>query len=142
MSIISFKNYGISSGFLKNKSELKTLIRFIFKNEGVDFIKILYIFTTDESLLNFNQEFLNHDTYTDILTFTMSAYPISSEIYISIERVRENASKFQVPFLSELHRVIIHGILHLCGYSDNTTYLKAKMRKRENFYLSGQRFTV
>ncbi len=141
MSIISFKNYGISSGFLKNKSELKTLIRFIFKNEGFEFIKILYIFTTDESLLNFNQEFLNHDTYTDILTFTMSEHPISSEIYISIERVRENASKFQVPFLEELNRIMIHGILHLCGYSDNTPYLKAKMRTREDFYLSGQRFT-
>ncbi len=67
--------------------------------------------------------------------------PISSEIYISVERVKENASKFDVSFLVELYRVMIHGALHLCGYSDHTPKLKAKMRKKEDFYLALSCFT-
>ncbi len=142
MQIISFKNHGISPG-LKHKSELKAFIADIFKNEGFDFERILYIFTTDEDLLKLNRQFLNHDTLTDILTFTMSGptTSISSEIYISVERVRENAFVFNVPFSKELHRVMIHGALHLCGYSDHTPDLKAQIRKREDYYLSQFYFT-
>lgn len=142
MSNISFKNNGVSPG-LKNKSELKAFISGIFRIEKVEFSTVLYIFTTDKSLLKLNREFLNHDTLTDILTFTLSENntPISSEIYISIDRVKDNASKFNVSYLNELHRVIIHGILHLCGYSDQTSDLKSEMHKREDFYLSGLCFT-
>lgn len=136
MPDILFKNNGASPG-LKNKPELKKFISGIFKTESVEFKKIIYIFTTDEALLKLNCQFLNHDTLTDILTFNMSKNnsPICSEIYISIDRVRENASKFKVSFYHELHRIIIHGILHLCGYSDHTSKLKAEMRKKEDFYL-------
>ncbi len=142
MQIISFKNHGISPG-LKNKSALKAFIFKIFKNEGFDFERILYIFTTDEALLKLNRQFLNHDTLTDILTFTMSGQNsrISSEIYISVERVRENALIFNATFFVELHRVMIHGALHLCGYSDHTPVLKAEMRRREDYYLSQLHFT-
>lgn len=123
---------------LKNKHELKEFFSGIFKIEGFEFKKIIYIFTTDDSLLKLNYQFLDHDTLTDILTFTMSGLdsPIFSEIYISLERVKENAFIFKVPFYNELYRVMIHGILHLCGYSDHNPKLKAEMRKKEDFYLS------
>lgn len=123
---------------LKNKPDLKKFISGIFQNEGFLFKEIVYIFTTDDFLLNLNRQFLNHDTLTDILTFKMSDIddPICSEIYISIQRVVENSSNLRVNFLNELYRVMIHGVLHLCGYHDNSPRLKAEMRDREDFYLS------
>jgi len=89
-------------------------------------------------MLGLNKEFLNHDAYTDILTFTLSAKKTSiiAEIYISVERVIENARKLNNEYYDELLRVMIHGILHLCGYSDHTTKEKLQMRKKEDFYLS------
>lgn len=85
-----------------------------------------------------NIEYLKHDTYTDILTFTLSekSLPVISDIYISVERVSENASKLAIPFYIELRRVMIHGILHLCGYEDHTPELKKAMRDREDYYLA------
>ena len=142
MSTISFNNNGISPS-LKNKSLLKTLFSSIFKEEGYEFKSVSYIFCTDEYLLKLNQEYLKHDTLTDIITFALSetSLPIISEIYISIERVRENALNLKVGYETELHRVMIHGILHLCGYSDHTPELKSKMRNKENYYLSRMNFT-
>ncbi|MDQ6761963.1 MAG: rRNA maturation RNase YbeY [Bacteroidota bacterium] len=142
MSSISFKNNGINA-YLKNTRYLKKLILFIFNNEGFEFDRIIIIFSTDEAVLELNRQFLNHNTLTDILTFTMSSenQPLSSEIYISVERVRENAEKFEVTYINELYRVIIHGILHLCGFSDHTRKLKAAMREKENFYLAKVSFT-
>ena len=101
------------------------------------------MFCTDSYLLTLNKAFLNHNTLTDILTFTLSEKSLSiiSEIYISIERVRENAVFFKTSFSHELLRVIIHGILHLCGYSDGTPRQKLKMRSKEDFYLSQFSFT-
>ncbi|MEO9209555.1 MAG: rRNA maturation RNase YbeY [Ginsengibacter sp.] len=122
---------------LKDKALLKTLLSTIFSEEKVNFKSIDYIFCNDDYLLSLNTEFLQHDTLTDILTFTLSepSLPIISEIYISIDRVKENAQKFETSFDAELHRVIIHGILHLCGYQDHTTTQKKKMREMENHYL-------
>lgn len=95
------------------------------------------MFCTDDYLLSLNQQFLDHNTLTDILTFTLSesGAPVESEIYISIERVRENAASFNTVYRQEFLRVIIHGILHLCGYSDHTKEEKASIRKKENYYL-------
>ncbi len=110
----------------------------VFAEEDIRFKSISYIFCSDEFLLKLNQQYLNHDTLTDILTFTLSesSLDIVSEIYISIERVEENALKLRVPFITELYRVMIHGILHLCGYSDQTEIEKARMRKKEDHYLA------
>ena len=85
-----------------------------------------------------NQKYLNHDTYTDILTFTLSdeKEPVHSEIYISLERVHDNSIAFGVNIQMELLRVMIHGILHLCGYSDHTPQEKKSIRQKEDFYLS------
>jgi len=97
-----------------------------------------FIFCSDDYLYKLNIEYLNHDTLTDIITFDLSEIEdeISGEIYISIERVKENSGKFNVSFYEELHRVIIHGILHLAGYNDKTPDEVSLMRKKEDYCLS------
>lgn len=122
---------------LKDKLLMKTFLQRIFKEESVAFESVNYIFCSDDYLLQLNQQYLDHDTYTDILTFTLSDphLPIISEIFISVDRVRENAKTHQQNFLTEMHRVMIHGVLHLCGFDDLTPELKEEMRKREDHYL-------
>ncbi len=99
--------------------------------------EINYIFCTDAYLLQLNQNFLQHDTLTDIITFHyhQKNQPIHSDIYISVERVRENAASFGVRFRHEFHRVLFHGALHLCGYKDKTKKDATLMRTLENKYL-------
>jgi probable rRNA maturation factor len=137
MAKISFNNNGIDPK-LKDKTVLKFFLESILDEEMMDFQKISYIFCTDEYLHKLNMEYLHHDTLTDILTFTLSetSLPIISEIYISVERVRENSRTLKTKYDDELHRVMIHGILHLCGFSDHTSELKAEMRNKENYYLN------
>ena len=103
-----------------------------------------YIFCSDEYLAGLNKQYLKHKTLTDILTFDFSIDPSSilGDIYISIERVRENATKFKQPFDQELHRVMIHGVLHLLGYNDKSVRDRALMRKKEEAYLSLRGFHV
>jgi probable rRNA maturation factor len=100
--------------------------------------EINYIFCSDSFLLGLNQDYLEHDTLTDIITFdySISKTELEGEIYISIDRVSENAFKFKKDFEEELHRVIIHGVLHLAGYKDKRPSDKAVMRKKEDTYLS------
>ena len=99
------------------------------KTEG----DISYLFCTDEYLLKVNQEFLDHDTYTDIITFDNSIGNIvGADICISIDRVKENAIEFDVSFDDELRRVLVHGVLHICGYKDKTDSDAALMRSKEN----------
>jgi len=96
-----------------------------------------FIFCNDRYLNKINIEYLRHHTLTDIITFDYSEESgIQGDIYISIQRVKENALKFQSAFDEELHRVIIHGVLHLLGYTDKTIRAKAIMRKKEDAYLS------
>ncbi len=142
MPSILFLNNDISSP-LKNKKKLRNSFIKIFNNEDVILKNICFIFSTDEALLKLNRKFLKHDTFTDILTFSLSEtnLPINSDIYISLERVKENAKQLNISYLKELHRVMIHGILHLCGFSDHTPSMKAIMRKKENFYLNELGFT-
>lgn len=103
------------------------------KNVG----EINYIFCDDAYLLNLNKEYLEHDTLTDIISFDYSDNnTISGDIYISTQRVDENSSLFKTTFQDELHRVLIHGILHFVGFKDKTTTEKATMRKQEDYYLS------
>jgi probable rRNA maturation factor len=104
---------------------------------------VSYIFCTDNFLLELNQKFLGHNTLTDILTFVISEKksPVIGEIYISIERVKENAFEINANFSKELVRVMIHGILHLCGYEDHSAQEKKIMRHREDYYLFKYGFT-
>ena len=137
MGTITFNNHKVKFD-LKDKLLLKSLIGRVFAEEKVAFKSVTYVFCTDDYLLKLNQEYLNHNTLTDILTFTLSDpfLPIISEIYISIDRVAENASNLQETFNSELFRVMIHGVLHLCGYGDHTEKEKNIMRQKEDHYLS------
>ena len=118
------------------RSILKKFLLTIFKKEGKKLQCLNYIFCSDGALLEINRKYLNHDFYTDIITFDLSeTRAVRAEIYISIDRVRENSRKLGVSFKSELHRVIFHGVLHLCGYNDKPKGEKEKMSKREDFYL-------
>jgi len=108
-----------------------------YRNQTVS-ARVDYIFTSDQYLLGVNQRFLNHDDFTDIITFDLSEDKenLQSEIYISLERVMENASNHNVSNDNELFRVLSHGLLHLCGYNDKTTVEKKQMRKLEQECIS------
>ncbi len=121
---------------LKNQSVIKKWIRYVAENEKKEIETINYIFCNDEYLHNLNVDYLKHDTLTDIITFDYSTdNTISGDIFISIERVKENAVLFEKSFDDELNRVIVHGILHLIGYKDKSPEDKAVMTEKEDFYL-------
>jgi rRNA maturation RNase YbeY len=119
-----------------SKTTLKNMVLFIFKEEKVKLDTIDYIFCSDEYLLNINQQSLKHDYYTDIITFLLSdeGHPIIAEIYISVDRVKDNAQQLKQSFNKELARVIAHGALHLCGYKDKKKGDVAEMRAKEDYY--------
>ncbi|AZI33565.1 rRNA maturation RNase YbeY [Kaistella carnis] len=99
--------------------------------------KITYVFCTDEALLKVNKDFLQHDYYTDVITFDyVKGKTISADIFVSLPRISENAETLNKIFNIELHRVLAHGILHLCGYKDKTEEEIQEMRQKEDFYLS------
>jgi probable rRNA maturation factor len=130
-----------TSYILKNKRIISSWITDTIKEEEKQLEEISYIFCTDDYLLKINQEHLDHDTYTDIITFDYTEDGIiSSEIYISVDRVRENAKNLGVGALDEMHRVIIHGVLHLCGYKDKSDLQSQEMRGKENYYLGKRDF--
>ncbi len=111
----------------------------IFKKENRKLNNLSVVFCSDSYLLKINQTYLHHDYYTDIITFNLSqagSDAIDGEIYISIDRVRDNAKALQVTIKQELHRVIFHGSLHLCGYKDKKPADIALMRKKEDYYLN------
>ena len=121
---------------LTKRTELKSYIQSIFKKEGKKLESINYIFCTDKALLEINRQFLAHDFYTDIITFDLSdSDAVQAEIYISVDRVKDNAAQLGVSFKSELHRVVFHGVLHLCGYKDKSKEQKHVIRRKEDFYL-------
>lgn len=119
---------------LRGRARLKQFIQGIFKANRKSLESLTYVFCTDDYLLGINREFLRHDFYTDIITFDLSerGQPVQGEIYISIERVRENAIQLGTTLKTELHRVIFHGALHLCGYRDKKKEEKQAMTKAEN----------
>ena len=104
--------------------------------EGPEIGAISVIFCSDEYLLDINTRYLQHNYYTDIVTFPYSDHPLSADLYISTDRVYDNAIERKLGFLVELHRVIIHGILHLCGHQDKSDEEKSKMRSLEDHYLN------
>ena len=120
---------------ISNKSRISKTIQNLIKNEKKKEGDISFTFCSDSLLLDINKKFLRHNTLTDIITFQYPADKLSGEIFISIPRVRENAKKFNVSIQQELYRVIIHGVLHLCGYTDKNNSDKVLMSKREDYYL-------
>lgn len=117
---------------------IKIWIQSIVSQEAKVLKHLNYIFCSDSRLLQINKAYLDHDYYTDIITFDSSDSPdvIEGDIFISIDRVRENAFSLGNSFLFELNRVIVHGVLHLIGYDDITSLLKKQMRGKEDSYLS------
>lgn len=122
---------------LRDRRKLKLFLTRLFLKEGRSLAELQYIFCSDQYLLAINRQYLGHDYYTDIITFDLSEkrQPINAEIYISVDRLRENAQKYDSPLRKELSRVMFHGALHLCGYKDKTVKEKDIMRKMEEKYL-------
>lgn len=121
---------------LKKKNAVKKMLLFLIAKEKKKAGDISFTFCNDAFLLALNKKFLKHNTLTDIITFQYPSKELSSEIFISVPRIKENAKTFNTSFENELHRVMIHGILHLCGYKDKTAAKKKEMRKKENHYLA------
>ncbi len=118
---------------LENESDYERWIQQIIITENKQEGEINYVFCDDEYLLDINQKYLNHDYYTDIISFDYSvANELHGDIFISVDRVRENANDFKVTFHNELLRVMAHGVLHYCGYKDKTEQESALMRTKEN----------
>jgi rRNA maturation RNase YbeY len=130
-------HYDIERFRLKDSRKLKKIINRIVNDAGMKGGIGDVIITKDEKLYEINREFLGHDYYTDIITFDYNeGKTIHGEIYISAERVKENAEKFRVSFNSEMRRVVFHGFLHLCGYDDRTEKEKKRMTELEEMYLA------
>jgi len=135
---IRFFSQSVSYKISKPK-KIKSWILQTFEKEGVvKKIDLNIVFCTDDELLEINKSYLNHDFYTDIITFPIEEGEnfVEAEIYVSLDRVQENANSLKVTFDNELLRVIIHGVLHLCGYKDATKKDKELMRIKETYYLS------
>ena len=120
------------------KKKLKEAVARLMAEEGKTLVSLDYIFCADAYLLKINQRYLNHDDLTDIITFDLSEKvgELKGEIYISVERVKDNAISFNVSFPNELARVVFHGALHLCGYNDKSKKDQVAIRLKEDFYLA------
>lgn len=117
---------------------LKTFLVELFQKENTPLERIRYVFCSDNYLLDINRQHLNHDYLTDIITFPLSGKneAIEAEVYISVDRVKDNAKQFNVPFTQEILRVVFHGALHLCGFKDKTKKEQKEMRDKEDYYLN------
>ncbi len=132
MNLSKINFYSENDFILEDEAQYVSWIENVIVSEGKSLEEISYIFCDDEYLLNINIEYLDHDTYTDIITFDYSVGKIlQGDIYISTERVRENSETFGVNFDEELRRVLIHGVLHLSGYKDKSEEEAAIMRSKE-----------
>ena len=133
---ISFQTQDIDL-VIKEKNKIRLWIVDAIKNEGKKTGDITYIFCNDEYLLQMNQEYLKHDDLTDVITFDYTEGDrVSGDIFISYERIMDNSKTLETPLEDELHRVMIHGVMHLCGYKDKQTDAKTQMTDKENQYLA------
>jgi probable rRNA maturation factor len=134
--MIVFFNEDINFKF-QGKNKFKAWLKKVADKEGFSINNLNYIFCSDDYLHKINLEYLDHDTYTDIITFDNSEdeSTIEGDIFISIDRVRENSQTLNTVFEEEVKRVIVHGLLHLCGYDDHTPEDKAEMRRLESEYI-------
>lgn len=133
---ISF-NKADANATLANRVALKSFIEKRVKKEGYTIDSLTYVFCSDKYLLKINKDFLSHDYYTDIISFDLSEVPgrLIGEVYISVDRVKDNAKTLGTSLKDELHRVIFHGALHFCGYKDKKPTDAKKMREMEDLWL-------
>lgn len=134
---ISF-NKADATATLKNRVALKSFIEKSVKKEGLSIESLNYVFCSDKYLLEINKQFLDHNYYTDIISFDLSEVPgqLIGEVYISVDRVKDNAKTHRATFSEELLRVIFHGALHFCGYKDKKPADAKKMRQMEDLWLT------
>ena len=124
---------------IRKKESLRGRIVELVRLKNYHLGNVNIIFCSDRFLRKYNKKYLDHDYYTDVIAFDLSEHEkeLSGDIYISLDRIRENAKEYGIPVGKEIARVIIHGMLHLCGMSDSTEELKSKMRQEENKFISG-----
>lgn len=134
--MIVFFNEDIDFKF-QGKNKFKAWLKKVADKEGFSINNLNYIFCSDEYLHKINLEYLNHDTYTDIITFDNSEdeATIEGDVFVSIERIRENSQTLNTLFEEEVKRVIVHGLLHLCGHNDHNLEDKTKIRELESKYI-------
>ena len=120
---------------LSHEAKIASWLKAVVEAENGILRQVNYIFCNDQYLHNINVKYLNHDTYTDVITFPYAEAHVEGDIFISIDRIEENAVAFHVPFVQELHRVMVHGLLHLLGYLDKSPEEKTIMTSKEDFYL-------
>jgi probable rRNA maturation factor len=137
-----FFSYQFSDFRVRNSSAVKRWLLRAFKSEKKKLKQLNITFCSDKELLKINNDFLKHNYFTDIITFQYNkkTSAVESEVYISVERVKNNASELGMTFTDELHRVMIHGVLHLCGYKDKTAKDKTVITKKEDAYLLKRNF--
>ncbi len=137
METIFFRNADKTFLF-PNKTGLKHFIELLFKKEKKPLLELTYVFCSDEYLLDINRNFLQHDYYTDIITFDLSENSTQTigEVYVSLDRIKDNAKELKTTLKDETLRVLFHGALHLCGYKDKSKADIATMRKKEEYYIN------
>lgn len=129
-------NLGVQIPGFVSKKELKRFVKELVAHEGKQLKELSLVFTDDEYLLEVNKQYLNHDYFTDVITFDYSDFPnVSGDVMISLDRVKDNAHSMNLDFETELYRVVFHGTLHLCGYKDKKKEDAAIMRSKEDFYI-------
>ena len=129
-------NLGVQIPGFVSKKELKRFVKELVAHEGKQLKELSLVFTDDEYLLDVNKQYLNHDYFTDVITFDYSDFPnVSGDVMISLDRVKDNAQSMNLDFETELYRVVFHGTLHLCGYKDKKKEDAAIMRSKEDFYI-------
>ncbi len=132
---ISFNAESIDFSF-EDETAIANWLKKIIEQEEKELHLLNFIFCSDHYLHQLNIEYLDHDSLTDVITFHYAEPPlIEGDVFISIDRVKENATKFKIPFIQELQRVVVHGVLHLCGYGDKTPKESEIMRQKENMAL-------
>lgn len=126
---------------ISNESDVANWLREVSASEGKHLTDVTYIFCSDDYLLEMNRQYLSHDYFTDVITFDYSeADDVSGDVFISVDRVSDNAHQVGVSDTDELHRVMVHGLLHLLGYKDKDGLDKVQMTAKEDFYLSLRSF--
>jgi rRNA maturation RNase YbeY len=140
MSDVSFHSEQ-TDFYLLSESQITDWLSLVCQKEGKVLSEISIIFCSDDYLLDVNKKHLNHDYYTDVITFDYTeGNMVSGDVFISVDRVSENAESFSASVLDEVHRIIVHGTLHLLGYTDGEGIAKEEMTAKENFYLSLRAF--
>ena len=130
-------NLGVKIPSFVSKKDLKEAVKSLAINEGKVLKDLSLVFTDDDYLLEVNKQYLNHDYFTDVITFDYSVFPeVSGDVMISLDRVKDNAQSLNQSFELEFYRVVFHGVLHLCGYKDKSDADVIEMRAKEDFYIN------